>query len=79
MSKPQARAFTTTLECLAVSAPQAIHLGDLTRTDIAGAKAIGLHAVRFAEIYDDPDRSVAPDEIVYSFAEFEKWLLTQTN
>jgi FMN phosphatase YigB (HAD superfamily) len=79
VSKPHPRAFTTTLNCLGVDPSHTVHIGDLTRTDIAGAKTIGLHAVRFAEIYDDPDRSVAPDEIVYSFAEFEKWLLTQTN
>jgi FMN phosphatase YigB (HAD superfamily) len=77
VSKPHARAFTTTLERLNVSAPQAVHLGDLTRTDIAGAKAIGMQAVRFAAVYDDPDRSVAPDAVVASLAEFEQWLASQ--
>ncbi len=77
VSKPHPRAFTATLACLEIAAADTVHVGDLTRTDIAGAKAIGLHAVRFAEIFDDPDRSVAPDEIVYSFAEFEKWLANQ--
>ncbi len=79
VSKPHGRTFTTTLACLHAAAAETVHLGDLTRTDIAGAKSIGMRAVRFAEIYDDPDRSVVPDEVVYSFVEFEKWLLDQTN
>lgn len=79
VSKPHARAFTTTLACLEAVAANTVHIGDLTRTDIAGAKSIGLRTVRFAEIYDDPDRSVEPDAVVYSLVEFEKWLLDQTN
>lgn len=79
VSKPQARMFTLTLHCLEVEVAHGVHLGDLTRTDIAGAKAIGLRAVRFAEIHDDPDRAIAPDEVVYSLAEFEQWLLDQRN
>ena len=74
VSKPHPRAFTTTLKCLNLPAAQVVHLGDLTRTDIAGAKSIGMEAVRFAEIHDDPDRSVEPDGVVYSYGEFEAWL-----
>jgi FMN phosphatase YigB (HAD superfamily) len=77
VSKPHARAFTTTLNCLGVDPSRVVHVGDLVRTDIAGAKSIGLHTVRFAEVYDDPDRSVVPDEVVYSFGEFEQWLVDQ--
>lgn len=77
VSKPHARAFLTALDCLEASASQAVHLGDLTRTDIAGAKSIGMRAVRFAAVYDDPDRSVEPDAVVNSFEEFEQWLANQ--
>jgi len=77
VSKPHARMFTTTLECLGVDAAHAVHIGDLTRTDIVGAKAIGLRAVRYAEVSDDSDRSIEPDGVVYSFGEFEEWLLSQ--
>jgi putative hydrolase of the HAD superfamily len=77
VSKPHARAFTTTLNCLGVDPSHAVHLGDLVRTDIGGAQSIGLRAVRFAAIHDDPDRSAEPDGVVYSFGEFEEWLLEQ--
>lgn len=32
----------------------AAHVGDLRRTDVAGAKAKGITAVRYAGVYDDP-------------------------
>jgi HAD superfamily hydrolase (TIGR01549 family) len=74
VSKPHARAFTSTLDCLGVPPQAAVHIGDLTRSDIAGAKGAGMRAVRLAAHYDDEDRSVIPDAVVYSYAEFEKWL-----
>ena len=77
VSKPHARAFTTTLNCLGVDPSHTVHIGDLVRTDIAGAQSIGMRAVRFAAIYDDPERAVEPDAVVFSFAEFEKWLASQ--
>ena len=77
VSKPHARMFTTTLTCLEVEAAHTVHLGDLTRTDIVGAKSSGLQAVRFAEVHDDPDRSVEADGVMYSFSEFETWLAAQ--
>jgi putative hydrolase of the HAD superfamily len=74
VSKPHPRAFLSTLDCLGARPDEAVHLGDLTRSDIAGARAAGMRAVRLAACYDDPDRSVAPDAVVRSYAEFEAWL-----
>ncbi len=48
-----------------------------TPSDIAGAKAIGMYAVRLAANYDDANRSVKPDAVVNSYAEFEEWLERQ--
>jgi putative hydrolase of the HAD superfamily len=56
---------------------EAVHVGDLTHSDIAGAKAIGMYAVRMAANYDDANRSVEPDAVVTSYAEFETWLEKQ--
>jgi len=33
--------------------PEAIHVGDLKRTDIAGAHDMGMHAARFKGVHDD--------------------------
>ena len=74
MSKPHTRIFQITLDRLGAQPHEAVHVGDLTHSDIAGAKAIGMYAVRMAANYDDANRSVEPDAIVGSYAEFEEWL-----
>jgi putative hydrolase of the HAD superfamily len=71
VSKPHPDAFRRTLACLNAQPERAVHIGDLTRTDIAGAKAISMRAVRFTGVNDDPDRSAAPDATVSTFADFE--------
>jgi putative hydrolase of the HAD superfamily len=77
VSKPHARIFQITLDRLGAQPQEAVHLGDLTHSDIAGAKAIGMSAVRLTANYDDANRSVEPDAVVNSFAEFEAWLAQQ--
>ena len=47
MSKPDVRVFEHTLAALGVRAPKAAHVGDIQRTDIAGAQAAGMAAVHF--------------------------------
>ncbi len=77
VSKPHTRIFQFTLDKLGAQPHEAVHVGDLTHSDIAGAKAIGMRAVRLAANYDDPNRSVEPDAVVNSYAEFERWLEEQ--
>jgi putative hydrolase of the HAD superfamily len=72
VSKPHPRAFRRTLDCLGARPAEAVHIGDLTRTDIAGAKAIGMRAVRFTGSNDDPDPSTRPDAAVATYADFER-------
>lgn len=74
VSKPHARIFQITLDRLSVRPQEAVHVGDLTHSDIAGAKAYGMHVVRMTANYDDVNRSVEPDAVVNSYAEFEEWL-----
>ncbi len=77
VSKPHTRIFLATLDRLGVQPHEAVHIGDLTHSDIAGAKAIGMYAVRLTANYDDANRSVEPDAVVKSYAEFEAWLAEQ--
>ncbi len=57
--KPDAKIFRYALDGLGGVAPEhAAHVGDLRRTDIVGAKAMGMTAVRYRGISDDP---VMPD------------------
>jgi putative hydrolase of the HAD superfamily len=77
VSKPHTRIFQLTLDRLGAQPYEAVHLGDLTHSDIAGAKAMGMQAIRMAANYDDADRSIEPDAVVKSYAEFEAWLTRQ--
>ena len=55
--KPGEEIFAKALAELGVRPPQAIHIGDLRRTDIAGAHDIGMHAARFRGVHDDQSDS----------------------
>lgn len=74
VSKPHPRIFHHTLDRLGAQPHEAVHIGDLTRSDIAGAKAIGMQAVRLTANYDDADRSVLPDVVLDSYLALEQWL-----
>lgn len=51
--KPGNDIFAKALAELGARPPEAIHVGDLRRTDIAGARDIGMHGVRFRGVHDD--------------------------
>ncbi len=51
--KPGAEIFDKALADLGVRPPEAVHIGDLRRTDIAGAQDFGMRAVRFRGVHDD--------------------------
>lgn len=51
--KPGHEIFDKALAELGVRPPEAVHVGDLKRTDIAGAHDVGMHAVRFVGVHND--------------------------
>lgn len=57
--KPGNEIFAKALAEMGVRPREAIHVGDLRRTDIAGARDIGMHAARFRGVHDD--KSDAPE------------------
>jgi FMN phosphatase YigB (HAD superfamily) len=63
--KPGNDIFAKALAGLGARPPEAIHIGDLKRTDIAGAHDIGMHAARFKGVHDDgsdfPDARIVLD------------------
>jgi FMN phosphatase YigB (HAD superfamily) len=61
--KPGNEIFEKALAGLGVRPPNAVHIGDLKRTDIAGAHDIGMHAIRFRGVHDDK-ASASEAEIV---------------
>jgi len=58
--KPDPRIFRHALDGLGIErSAQAAHVGDLRRTDVAGAQGLGITAVRYRGIFDDPG---SPDD-----------------
>jgi FMN phosphatase YigB (HAD superfamily) len=57
--KPHARAFATALSALGTSPDGAVHVGDLRRSDVAGARAAGMGSVRFRGHNDDREAGLS--------------------
>jgi len=53
-SKPANLPYKKALEALSASPKQAVHVGDLRRTDVAGAANFGMWSIRFTGYQDDP-------------------------
>jgi FMN phosphatase YigB (HAD superfamily) len=51
--KPYPPIFTAALEATGADPNRAVHIGDLRRTDIAGARTAGMATIRFAGMHDD--------------------------
>jgi len=81
-SKPHPDAFLTTLSALAASPEEAVHVGDLLRTDIAGAREVGMRAVQYIGVQRDespaglPEASITiePDAVIQNHAELQPLL-----
>jgi FMN phosphatase YigB (HAD superfamily) len=52
--KPDPRIFEAALAALGAEPAAAIHVGDLRRTDVAGAAALGMRTARYRALHDDP-------------------------
>ena len=51
--KPNPRVFHAALEALGVASADAVHVGDLRRTDVAGARGVGMGSIRIRQVHDD--------------------------
>ena len=51
--KPEPEIFKVALDVLGVDPPRAAHVGDRLRTDVAGARSLGMVSVRYTGVYDD--------------------------
>lgn len=66
--KPNPRIFAAALGALGVGAAGAVHVGDLRRTDVAGARGVGMTSVRLAAAHDDPSPLPEADHVADSHA-----------
>ena len=63
--KPDPKIFNETLAGLDISdSSQCIHVGDLKRTDVAGARAINMTTVRYTGGRDDPEEGEEADYVI---------------
>lgn len=72
--KPDARIFRAALEALGLPASGALHVGDLRRTDVAGARGVGMRSVRIRAVHDDAVDLPEADHVVASHAELRELL-----
>ncbi len=69
--KPHPRIFEAALRGLDVAAAEAVHVGDLKFTDVAGARGVGMRVIRFTGCADDLEEGPEADAVVSSYAELE--------
>ena len=74
MSKPDPRVFLHVLEELGVRPTEAAHVGDIQRTDVAGAQAVGMSAVHFVGANNVDVPHSTGDIIVSHFEELPRAL-----
>lgn len=55
--KPSPQMFEAALDALGAEPGEAMHVGDLRRTDIAGAAAFGMRTARYRGMHDDADEA----------------------
>jgi FMN phosphatase YigB (HAD superfamily) len=67
--KPDPAIFRHALAGLGDPSPDRVaHVGDRTRTDVAGALGMGMVAIRYTGVYDDRDEGPPADHVVASHA-----------
>lgn len=76
--KPDPRAFQAALAPLAVEPRAALHVGDLRRTDVAGARGLGMSTARIVERHDDASELPEADYVVRDHAELQALLAGRT-
>ena len=74
--KPDPSIFRHALDGLGgVDPSEAAHIGDLRRTDVAGARGMGMLALRYAGVTDDdPDHGPEADHVVRDHADLPRLL-----
>jgi FMN phosphatase YigB (HAD superfamily) len=74
--KPAPEVFHHVLEQLGTDPARAVHIGDLRRTDVAGARAAGMRTIRYRGLHDDRERDFPDaDEVVDSHSDLQVLLI----
>ncbi len=68
-AKPDPRPFQAAIRTFDVEPHEVVHVGDLRRTDVAGARALGMQTVRIRARHDDDSDYPEADHVVDGHAE----------
>ncbi len=71
VTKPRPEIFRKALAGLGARPAEAAHVGDLRFTDMAGARALGMRAVRFRGFNDDTGEGPEGDVAIDSYADLD--------
>lgn len=74
-AKPRPEPFRRALEALGISAAETIHVGDIERTDVAGALAVGMRAIRLDQIRSSGSSDA--ETVATSYEELVLYLLAR--
>ncbi len=69
LPKPHPRVFAAALEALDARPEEAVHVGDLRRTDVAGGRGAGMGTIRLRAVNDDQTPLADADHVASSHAE----------
>lgn len=72
--KPHPRAFETALRGLGSRPEDAVHVGDLRRTDVAGGRGAGMRTIRIRAHHDDASELPDADRVADSYAQMRRIL-----
>ncbi len=67
--KPAPPIFEAALAMLGSEPAAALHVGDLRRTDVSGARGVGMRTVRYRGLADDPEEGAEADFVIDSHRE----------
>jgi putative hydrolase of the HAD superfamily len=72
--KPHPSVFLRALDAVEARPAEAAHVGDLRRTDVAGARAVGMRTVRIRDVHDDASEHAEADAVADSHAHLRELL-----
>lgn len=70
-TKPKVQQYYSTLEQLNAEPADAVHIGDIVRTDIVGAKNAGMKAIRFSGINKSETDDILSDAVIDDYRQLE--------
>ena len=70
-TKPEVVQYHSTLKQLGAEPAEAVHIGDIVRTDIVGAKNAGMKAIRFAGYNKSETDDILSDAVIDDYRQLE--------